>query len=378
MFSQLLFVCVGALVATVVQASILQNEPRDGVIALDMQFDTVSTDLIKRQVGEHGYTFSIGSLPKITLPIGSNKDEVSLFVDTGSWLTQVPDVASKCDRCLLPNGKVGLYDVKKSTTAKKTGRILKSSFGTNAYFNGEGVIDDIWYGLNFKIPGTLFNDVKEIGSVWSNGILGLAKPPKGDENQNIVWNAYKAGLISKPILAINQKNQSASSLQLFLGGYSKSQMTEDYTWTSIKDNNFVGHVDFVNINGNKVKINQTVTLDTGNYGISVSKEVQEALLDALPSDPFNYWGMVSYDLIKDRTMTVSIYGKSYTIPVLAFTGPDCVPGAQHCSYMIYISKDWNWGSSFSRFLNLALRYDEGSYIGIAGWKPSNTNDIVAF
>ncbi|KAI5965324.1 uncharacterized protein KGF55_001545 [Candida pseudojiufengensis] len=377
MISHLYIVGVSALVATAVQASIIQNKPRDGVIALDMQFDSNSQDLIKRQVGEHDYSFPGTSLPKLVLPVGSNKDEVQLFVDTGSWLTQVPDVATNCAKCLLPDGKLGLYDANKSTTAVKTGQSLKSTFGSTAYFYGEGVIDDIWFDPDFKIPGTLFNDVHDIGSSWPYGILGLAKPPKGSENENIVWNAYKAGLINKPIFAITQRNESATSLQLFLGGYSKSQLIEDYTWTSINNENFAGHIDFVDINGTKVIINETVTFDTGNYQAGVTQEIFDALLASFPDDPNNARGSnkIDYNLIKDKTMTVSIYGKSYNVPLIAFIEPDCK--SQHCNIWIHVSA-WNWGSGFNRFLNLALNYDNGSYIGIAGWKPSNTNDIVSF
>ncbi|KAI5965320.1 uncharacterized protein KGF55_001541 [Candida pseudojiufengensis] len=377
MLSQLFSVGVSALLATSIQAGIIQNKPRDGVIALDMQMDYSQSDLSKRQVGEHDYFIKGNNWPKVILPIGSNKDEVLLTVDTGSWLTQVPDVSTDCTECLLPNGKLGLYDANKSTTAVKTGQTLKSTFSSTAYYYGQGVIDDIWFDPNFKIPGTLFNDVHDIGSSWPYGILGLSKPPKGSENENIVWNAYKAGLINKPIVAITQKNESGNSLQLFLGGYSKSQLVEDYTWTSIENKNFAAHVDFVNINGTEVKINQTITFDTGNYYVGVSKEVHDGLLASFPDDPNNAKGSgkIDYNLIKDKTITVSIYGKNYNVPLIAFIEPDCT--SQHCQIIIY-TYDWNWGTGFTRFLNLALNYDNGSYIGIAGWKPSNTNDVVAF
>ncbi|KAI5965327.1 uncharacterized protein KGF55_001548 [Candida pseudojiufengensis] len=185
MRSQLLIVGIITLITTSVHASIIQNQPRNGVIAFDTPLG-VSTDLSKRQVGEHDYIFPVSNFPRITLPIGSNKDEVSLNVDTGSWLTHVPDVATNCTKCLLPDGKLGLYDANKSTTAVKTGQTVKSKFGTNSYYYGEGVIDDIWFEPNFKIPGTLFNDVQDIGSGFKTGLLGLAKPPKGAENENIV------------------------------------------------------------------------------------------------------------------------------------------------------------------------------------------------
>ncbi|KAI5965325.1 uncharacterized protein KGF55_001546 [Candida pseudojiufengensis] len=374
---QLLIVGITTLITTSVHASIIQNQPRNGVIAFDTPLD-VSTDLSKRQVGEHDYIFPVSNFPKLTIPIGSNKDVVQLSIDTGSWLTQVPDVASNCTECLLPNGKLGLYDANKSTTAVKTGQTLKSDFAPTHYYHGKGVVDDIWFAPNFKIPGTLFNDVQEISPLWHEGILGLSKPPKGSENQNIVWNAYKAGLISKPIFAITQRNESSNSLQLFLGGHSKSQMTEDYTWTSIENKNFAGHIDFININGAEIKINATVTFDTGNYGVSVSQEVYDAIINSLPYDPLKSRGIISYDSIKDRSVTVSIYGKNYSVPLKAFFGPGCDPGVRYCDIVVYPNPAWNWGSSFNRFLNLALNYDNGSYIGIAGWKPSNTNDVVAF
>ncbi|KAI5965326.1 uncharacterized protein KGF55_001547 [Candida pseudojiufengensis] len=155
-------------------------------------------------------------------------------------------------------------------------------------------------------------------------------------------------------------------------------MTEDYTWTSIKDKNFVGHIDFVNINGTEIKINETVTFDTGNYGIFVTQEVYNAIIGSLPDDSLKKNHLISYDSIKDKSVTVGIYGKNYSVPLKAFFGPECDPGVKYCAITVYVNRAGNWGSSFHRFLNLALNYDNGSYIGIAGWKPSNTNDIVAF
>ncbi|KAI5965321.1 uncharacterized protein KGF55_001542 [Candida pseudojiufengensis] len=376
MLSQLFSVGVSALLATSIQAGVIQNKPRDGVIALDMQME-YSSELMKRQVAEHDYFVTPNNWPKVVLPIGSNKDEVELVVDTGSWLLQVPDVATNCTKCLLPNGKLGLYNSNTSTTANKTGKPINFGFGANAYYHGEWVVDDVWFGPNFKIPNTLFNDATEIGSLWPYGILGLSKPTKGDENQNIVWNAYRAGLINKPIVAFTQRNSSGNSLQLFLGGHSKSQLVEDYTWTSIENKNFVAHVDFVNINGTEVKVNQTITFDTGNFPVGVSQEVYDGLLGSFPDDPNNKKGSgkIDYNLIKDKTITVSIYGKTYNVPLIAFIEPNCT--GQHCDIIIHVAV-WNWGTGFTRFLNLALNYDNGSYIGIAGWKPSNTNDIVAF
>ncbi|KAI5965318.1 uncharacterized protein KGF55_001539 [Candida pseudojiufengensis] len=376
MLSQLFTIGVSVLLVTSIQASITPNKPRDGVIALDMQME-YSSELMKRQVGEHDYFVTPNNWPKIVLPIGSNKDEVLLIVDTGSWLTQVPDVATNCTRCLLPNGKLGLYNSNTSTTAKKTGKKINSDFGGNAFFHGEGVIDDIWISSDFKVPNTLFNDVHDLGSLWPYGILGLAKPPTGEEYENIVWNAYKAGLINKPIVALTQKNSSGNSLQLFLGGYSKSQLVEDYTWTSIAHENFVAHVDFLNINGTKINVNHTLTFDTGNFPVGVNQEVYDGIIGSFPNDPNNKKGSgkIDYNLIKDKTMTVSIYGKSYNVPLIAFIEPDCT--SQHCDIIVHVTS-WNWGTGFNRFLNLALKYDEGSFIGIAPWKPSNTNDIVSF
>ncbi|KAI5965322.1 uncharacterized protein KGF55_001543 [Candida pseudojiufengensis] len=369
---------LSALIATTTTlASIIQNKPRDGVLAFDMRTD-YSSALTKRQVAQHDYFLPVKAFPKIVLQIGSNKDEVELDVDTGSWLVQIPDVATNCTTCLLPSGKLGLYNSNKSTTAVKTGKAMNSNFYKTAYYHGEGVIDDIWFGPNFKIPNTLFNDVQDIGSSWSFGILGLAKPPYGEDDLNIVWNAYRAGLIAQPIISINQRNSSGNSLQLIIGGYSKSQMVEDYTWTSIYNENLVAQIDFVNINGTEVRVDRNVVFDTGNYYVFANAEVVDALLASFPDDPNNKRGShkIDYNLIQDKTMTVSIYGKNYTIPLQAFVEPDCT--GQHCEIIIYESKQWNWGSAFNRFLNIALNYGDSTFIGIAEWKPSNTNEIVSF
>ncbi|KAI5952674.1 hypothetical protein KGF54_003541 [Candida jiufengensis] len=371
-------ITVGALFAVFANASLIHNQPRDGVITLDLVLPT-NEDLEKRQIGETDYFLKGTNWPKAVVQVGSNKDSVLLVVDTGSWLVQVPDISSNCSACLLPNGEVGLFNSNKSTTIERTGKPFKSKFDQNAYYYGEAVIDDIWLGSNFKIPKVLFNDVSDIGKGWPYGLLGLAKPPKGSENENVVLSAYKAGLISKPIASLHSRNSSGTSLQLFLGGYSKAQTIEPFSWHSIRDSNIHAYIDSFSINGKNIPVNSNATFDTGNSRIFVHKDVYSGILNALPDDPNNAKGSnkIDYSLIKDKTFTLTLFGKNYTIPLIAFIEPDCQD--QHCGLMVFSTAAYNIGSALLRFLNLAIDYEVGNEkIGLAQWKASNTNNVVSF
>ncbi|KAI5952675.1 hypothetical protein KGF54_003542 [Candida jiufengensis] len=372
------FITIGALFAAVANASLIYNQPRDGVIALDLVLPT-NDHLEKRQIGETDYFLKGKNFPKAVVQVGSNKDPVLLVVDTGSWGVQVPDVSSNCSTCLLPNGEVGLYNSSKSTTIERTGEPFRIKFYSDAYYYGEGVIDDIWLDSNFKIPEVLLNDVNDIGKGWPFGLLGLAKPPKGSEYQNVVLAAYNAGSISKPIASLHSRNSSGTSLQLFLGGYSKAQTIEPFTWNSIRDTNVHAYIDSININGTDIPVNSNATFDTGNDLILVHKDVYSGILNALPDDPNNAKGSkkIDYSLIKDKTFTITFFGKNYTIPLIAFIEPDCQD--QHCALTVVSTTAYNIGSPLLRFINLAIDYEVGNEkIGLASWKPSNTNEVVAF
>ncbi|KAI5952673.1 hypothetical protein KGF54_003540 [Candida jiufengensis] len=369
-------ITVGALFAVIANATLIQNQPRNGVVTLDLGLSGAS-DLEKRQIGETDAFTS--SYFKTIIEVGSNRDQVLVTIDTGSWLTQIPDVSTNCTKCLLPNGKLGLYNSNKSTTAVRTGKSARSTFHANAYYYGEGVLDDIWFGSNFKIPNVLFNDVSDIGSTWPFGLLGLAPAPKGSENENVAWAAYKAGLTSKPITSISATNSSAVNLQLFLGGYSESHLDGDFDWHPIQGTQVYAYVNSFNINGSEIAVNKSSIFDYGNPNIFVSQEVYDVIINSLPFDPNNKKGSRKFDasLLKDKTFTLTIFGKKYTIPALAFIVPGCT--GQHCSSVIWPESYTAIGSPILRFLNLAISVEVGNELfGLAPWKSSTTNNVVSF
>ncbi|KAI5952671.1 hypothetical protein KGF54_003538 [Candida jiufengensis] len=349
-------ITISTLFVATINAIFIQNQPRNGVVTLDFELASVP-GLDKRQIAELDSFTDLYF--KSIVEVGSNRDPVLLFLDTGSWLTQIPDVSTNCTKCLLPNGKPGLFNSNKSTTAVRTGNPARSTFYKGAaYFYGEYVLDDVWFASNFKIPKVLFNDVSEIGPTWPFGILGL---------------------ISKPITSISATNSSATNLQLYLGGYSESHLDGDFDWYPIQGTQVSALVNSININGTNIPVNVTPLFDYGNPALYFKQEVYDAITNSFPFDPNNRRGSRQHDasLFKDKSFTLTIHGKNYTIPLVAFIKPGCT--GKHCPSVMWSQTYTSIGSPILRFLNLAVNVDIGNeFIGLANWKSSDTNNVVSF
>ncbi|RCK58931.1 Candidapepsin-1 [Candida viswanathii] len=330
-----------------------KREPR--VIKFDLSHDS----LAKRDGGTGSEELPFNIYPFAELEVGSNRDKVKLIVDTGSWLTQVLDTNVTCASCR----NQGLYNSSASSTVKKSGKPGRSSFGANAFFEGESVLDDVHYG-GLEIANLSFRDVYNMSGNPA-GILGLAKPPSNEPEENLAWAAKFSGVIDKAIYSLNLYNLDDTPGSLIIGGYDAAKIDGEIHWSSIKNTNIRANLAYVLIEGEKIAVNKNYTIDTGGVNGYLPKDAYDKLVAKLPEN---------CEDVDGRTFVYNLNGVDYEFPLKALFSP-IMNGK--CSLVVYPGDTAQLGPKIFRYMFLAVDL-ENDLLGLATIQNTTETDIRAF
>ena len=362
LFNVLSLICLAIITNAAV---VKRDEPK--VIRMDVKQGV--SELVKRGDATGSSELTQVFYSYADLKIGSNKDPVSLSIDTGSWLTHIFDSNVTCSGCK----NTGLYNSSQSSTVVKLGKRGQSFFGAHAYYIGELVSDSIQIG-DLNVPEVLFNDVHNT-SGFANGILGLAKPSTKDES--IAWVAKNHGLINKAAYSLIIQHLDGSDGSLVIGGYDAAKVNGEINWTSIKNSNIHALLSEVKINGQTIPVNKQYTLDTGGGTGFLPEAAYNQVIANLPEDPKfgTDRSQITCSLLEGKTFTYNLNGVEYEIPLRDFYTPKETNGV--CKLGLQKGNAAQLGAWI--FRNLLLAVDlEGDLFGLASLKNTTETNIKLF
>ncbi|RCK58933.1 Candidapepsin-1 [Candida viswanathii] len=360
---------LSAFFAAFAAAAAVALEKRDAkVIKMDL-YD--GSSLAKRDADYGSSNVIIAGYMLTEVKVGSNKDAVTLILDTGSWLTQIFDSNVTCPSC---KGH-GLYNSSASTSVVKSGKHEYSGFGGDSHFAGESAKEDFYLGEgDFKVSNVTFNDVYD-SKGFGYGILGLALPPSDALDENLAWAAKHSGEIDKAAYSLILQNRDDSQGSLIVGGYDAAKIDGDIHWTSIKDSNIHAILDYIKLNGTKIPVNKSYTLDSGGPTANLPKAVFDQVIANLPveQDGNKYYFDCSYG--EGKTITYNLNGVDYDFPYTVFSRP--TGKDNKCEITYAVSNAAQLGAHMFRYLFIAVDLED-SLLGLASTKNTTETDIRAF
>ncbi|CAI5760820.1 unnamed protein product [Candida verbasci] len=298
-----------------------------------------------------------------TIQVGSNKDDVALMVDTGSWASNIltPNVTCSHGNCT----KFGNYDPTKSTSAKIIGTSHIENFGYNYIYTGTTVIDDVYFN-GVKIPNYLFASVYN-NTAWPAGLFGFSKPPKSETNMSISWAARNANLINQAAYSMYLSTIDGKPGGIILGAIDYGKINGDLHWANLTGHNVGGFIDSFEINGHNVSIGRDFTADTGGSYFNLKEAEYEQFLDSLPNDPQNPRGSktINFDLLKGKTSKLKINGAVLEFPLDAIIHPG--DSGPHARIIVRQNDQVQLGSFFFRYLYFAVSLEKEAI----GWGVTN-------
>ncbi|KAI6190240.1 Eukaryotic aspartyl protease [Aphelenchoides bicaudatus] len=222
-----------------------------------------------------------------TITLGQPPQEFRVVFDTGSDILWVPmkgcESKGKYVKYCKKGSGPGLYNPKRSKTARRTRKKFKIEYGTGGaqgpyYSFGAAKSKQ----LKFK-KKVIFGAGKKM-HYDDVGILGLSFKSPGEKGTSIFQEAVAQGLLDKPIFTTyltkcHQKNCKQGGLITF-GGIDSKNCGEVQTWASIIPNSihWAFHMDGFKLNGKQIAGPCKAITDTGSSELFIPKPIAKKLL----------------------------------------------------------------------------------------------------
>ena len=224
------------------------------------------------------------------LQVGSNKQEISVQFDTGSYFFVLPDAS-------LANNFINTFDCSKSSTCEKfTDMKLSITYGSSS-LRGHGMRDQFSLGGDFAITPDVAILVTEwnktaktdIDSIFGLGyqrypdqfIRSKGVEPTGCSSFNFVQSLKQKGIVDKSQFAFFFDNNSSKKLtaEFMIGGYDPKYAKGEMVFLDvISDNQWDVRFNSVTIGNEKIAItsgNGKALLDTGTSVITFPKFIYQ-------------------------------------------------------------------------------------------------------
>jgi hypothetical protein len=149
------------------------------------------------------------------LIIGSNKQEFSVIIDTGSNVLWLPSSNCQVENCRNYTEKFSFLE---SSSSKNLNKTLNITYG-KGFVDGNLISDNVFIDENFGVKDfnfLLVDKELDLEGTISDGLLGLGNYKENDRNFSFIYGLYTQGLISKPIFTF-YLTDSIMSNRLYLG-----------------------------------------------------------------------------------------------------------------------------------------------------------------
>ncbi|KAF6072191.1 Eukaryotic aspartyl protease family protein [Candida albicans] len=264
--------------ATPTTSTILQGEINTNV---NVKRQTVPVKLINEQVS---YASDI--------TVGSNKQKLTVVIDTGSSDLWVPDSQVSCQagQGQDPNfcKNEGTYSPSSSSSSQNLNSPFSIEYGDGTTSQGTWYKDTIGFG-GISITKQQFADVTSTSV--DQGILGIGyKTHEAEGNyDNVPVTLKNQGIISKNAYSLYLNSRQATSGQIIFGGVDNAKYSGALIALPVtSDNELRIHLNTVKVAGQSINADVDVLLDSGTTITYLQQGVADQVISA-----FN--GQETYD-----------------------------------------------------------------------------------
>ncbi|KAF3986699.1 hypothetical protein FT663_04772 [Candidozyma haemuli var. vulneris] len=196
----------------------------------------------------------------LDLKLGSNKQPVTVLLDTGS-----SDLWVYGPKIQNPQG--GSFDPSKSSANKKTGEDFFISYLDGSYALGEYVTDDFALEDGRNLLNDLQFAVVDRAQTNSQGILGVAdKNQEATDNQydNLPWALQKSGVTPKASYSLYLGSEAEGKGSIIFGGIDTEKYEGDLTKYPVAGTRGLAlNVESAEVAGQTIDLDAEILLDSG-------------------------------------------------------------------------------------------------------------------
>lgn len=316
----------------------------------------------------------------IDAQLGSDKQNFSIVVDTGSYYTWV--YGSNCTSEVCANHRT--YDRKNSTTASSLPYTFKIQYSSGAVSGS--VINDIISFSGFDTRAD-FGLADSAGSTFSSfpidGIMGLsAKDVSGTEFPGIITTLYNQSLIEKKLFGVNlgRSSDNGDEGSITFGGVDSEKYSGDIHYTPVLDESVLWNINLTSTFMGPYQVDfggpRSAIVDTGTTLLVLPPSDALKLhsyIKGAETDGTNYAVPCSTNI----TLQLQIAGQNWTISPKDYVGSSLQSNSDYCISNIQgVSSQgnttWILGDVFLK--NVYSVFDvDNQRVGFASKVVSSTN-----
>lgn len=269
----------------------------------------------------------------LDLQLGSDRQNFSVVVDTGSYYTWV--YSSSCNDSTCESHQ--RYTPDNSTTCVDTALQFSIEYST-ASISGAVYNDEVSFsGFRTRIAfGGAANSASAFANFDIDGIMGLAATDTSDSFPGILTTLKNQSLIDERVFGVNlgrAKNPDDEGSITF-GGYDEDKFDGDIVWTSVIEDSVLWTipVDSTRLSGTELTFNSTrnAVVDTGTTLIVMPPDDALSLhsyISGAQTDGSNYAVPCSTNM----TLQLGFGGAVWTIDTSDMVGSPVSDGSDMCA-----------------------------------------------
>lgn len=241
--------------------------------------------------------------------LGSQKDKVSVILDTGSsdlWVYG-PEASGAVG---------GSFDPSQSSHDQNANEQFSITYLDGSGSSGEYYKDDFSFSLGNKLLLNFQFAVVDKASSGGNGILGVADKNQESVKQgepsydNLPYSLQKSGVTPKASYSLFLGSEDSGKGSIIFGGIDKAKYEgELQKYPVTGDQGLAVNVESASINGKNIDINQAYLLDSGTSWNLWTQELLQAVGETLGGTYQNQVYIVDCNQPSDKYLTFN-FGKN--------------------------------------------------------------------
>ncbi len=396
MFLKNIFIALAIALLADATPTTFNNSP--GFVALN--FDVIKTH--KNVTGPQGEINTNVNVKRQTVPVklineqvsyasditvGSNKQKLTVVIDTGSSDLWVPDSQVSCQagQGQDPNfcKNEGTYSPSSSSSSQNLNSPFSIEYGDGTTSQGTWYKDTIGFG-GISITKQQFADVTSTSV--DQGILGIGyKTHEAEGNyDNVPVTLKNQGIISKNAYSLYLNSRQATSGQIIFGGVDNAKYSGALIALPVtSDNELRIHLNTVKVAGQSINADVDVLLDSGTTITYLQQGVADQVISAFNGQETydangnlfylvdcNLSGSVDFDF--DKNARISVPASEFTAPLYTEDGQVY----DQCQ-LLFGTSDYNiLGDNFLRSAYIVYDLDDNE-ISLAQVKYTTASNIAA-
>lgn len=257
----------------------------------------------------------------IDVAFGSNKQKVTLDIDTGSSDTWVVNALARCGTLDYNSCKVeGVFRPSKSTTFKSLYKPVYLGYGSGLAI-GVYAKEDLWLPSGDKVEQLQIVDVKNANKI-NLGLLGVGL--KGTEGSrtpydNLPYALKNQGLINTVGYSLYLNDITAKKGKVIFGGYDTEKISGPFPDIPLSSETRLSiPLRTLEFNGTQIDVQSSALLDSGTTYTYLPTEIAKTILESLATYSEQYQTYTwSCDQPSDKFLTYKFDGVDIKVPYSA-------------------------------------------------------------